>query len=85
MREAKSKTETPFEVLCAEPEQINPAVILAEELMRRDVLASLEFDNLETISATLDYSRAEIGRIELHFAALVKTPGAASAVVPAGF
>ena len=85
MSNAKSKADTPFEILCGELEQINPAIILAEELLRRDVLASLEFDNLETISATLDYSRAEIGRIELHFAALVKTPGAASAVVPAGF
>jgi len=85
MREAKNEAQTPFEILSGEPEEVNPAIILAEELMRRDVLASLEFDNMETIIETLSHSRAEIGRIEGHFAALIKTPGATSSVVPVGF
>jgi hypothetical protein len=75
----------PFEILCGEPERINPAIILAEELMRRDVLASFDFDNFERVAETLSHSRAEIGRIEQHFDALSRTPGAASAVVPLGF
>ena len=84
-RNAESETNAPFEVLCNEPEEINPAIILAEELMRRDVLASFDFDNFERVEATLAYSRAEIGRIQQHFDALAKTPSAASASVPVGF
>lgn len=84
-RNAEAETNTPFEILCGEPERINPAIILAEELMRRDVLASFDFDNFERVAETLSHSRAEIGRIEQHFDALSKTPGAASAVVPLGF
>ncbi len=85
MRRAKSKTNTPFEILCSEPEEINPAIILAEELIRRDTLENLDYENFEAISETLAYSRSEIGKIEQHLAALVKTPGAASSVVPSGF
>ncbi len=85
MRRAKSETNTPFEILCSEPEEINPAIILAEELMRRDVSENLDYENFEAISETLRYSRNEIGKIEQHFAALVKIPGAASSVVPVGF
>lgn len=81
----KAETETPFEILCAEPEEINPAIILAEELMRRDVAAGFDFDNFDAITETLNYSRAEIGVIERHLDALAKTPGAASAIVPIGF
>ena len=84
-RIAEAEKNTPFEILCNEPERINPAIILAEELMRRDVLASFDFDNFERVAETLSHSRAEIGRIEQHFDALSKTPGAASAVVPLGF
>ena len=85
MRKAKSKAQTPFDILCDEPEEINPAIILAEELMRRDISENLDYENFEAISETLSYSRSEIGKIEQHFAALVKTPGAASSVIPAGF
>lgn len=83
----KTATESPmpFEILCDEPEKINPAIILAEELMRRDTVTSFDFDNFDGIAETLAEARAEIERVEQHFAALVKTPGAASAVVPVGF
>ena len=35
---------TPFEFLCAAKEQINPAILLAEELMRKDIAEILDFE-----------------------------------------
>jgi len=82
---AATQSPMPFEILCDETEKINPAIILAEELMRRDTVTNFDFDNFDGIAETLAEARAEIERVEQHLAALVKTPGAASAIVPVGF
>lgn len=71
--------------MCECAEQINPAIILAEELMRKDAAQTLDFDDLELVAKTLEDSRREIKALEIHFVALVKTPGAASQKVPVGF
>lgn len=78
-------TASPFEILCEADERLNPAIILAEELMRKDVYFALEFEDLERAEKTLAASRFEIERVESQFNALVKSTPAASAKVPVGF
>ena len=91
-RSTKAKTRcttntsaTPFEVLCESPDQINPAIILADELMRKDISEGLGFEDLERAEKTLALSRREIERVEQQFVALVKTPPAPSLKIPVGF
>lgn len=80
LRQAK-----PFEILCELPEQINPAIILAEEMMRKRFTSVLDFDEIELAEQTLEFSRNEIQRVETQFAALTKTPAAPSLIIPSGF
>lgn len=75
----------PFEILCELPEQINPAIILAEQMMRKRLTSVLDFDEIELAEQTLEFSRNEIQRVETQFAALAKTPAAPSLNVPSGF
>lgn len=77
--------ESPFEVLCREPEQINPAIVLAEKLMRKDLGEAFDIDDIRRAEETINASRREIGRVEAQFAALVKTPPRGSAKIPVGF
>jgi len=71
--------------LCGEPEQINPAILLAEEMMRKQIGGTIDFDDIRRAEETINASRREIGRVEMQFVALVKTPAAASAKIPVGF
>jgi hypothetical protein len=82
---ANISSPSPFDVLCEADERINPAIILAEELMRKDVYFALEFEDLERAEQTLAASRREIERVESQFTALVKSTPAASAKIPVGF
>ncbi len=75
----------PFEILCELPEQINPAIILAEEMMRKRFTSVLDFEEIELAEQTLEFSRNEIQRVETQFAALAKTPAAPSLIIPSGF
>jgi hypothetical protein len=77
--------ESPFEILCAADEQINPAILLAEELMLKGMVEAFDFDEIERAEAVLNLSRDEISRIENQFTALVKTPPAPAASIPIGF
>ena len=74
-----------FEILCESPDQINPAIILADELMRKNITEGLGFEDLERAEKTLALSRREIERVEQQFVALVKTPPAPSSKIPVGF
>ena len=76
---------TPFEFLCNESEQINPAILLAEELMRKDIAEILDFDDLARAEKTLAVSRREIEAVASGFEALIKTPATASEHIPIGF
>ena len=76
---------TPFEILCGEPEQINPAILLAEELMRKVMADVLDFADIERAEKTLRFSRYEISRIEMQFSALVGSKPTASSLIPDGF
>ena len=84
-RKADIRAVSPLEILCAEPEQINPAILLAEELMRKGIADVLNFDDLQRAEETLFFSRREIQRVETQFAALLKTPAAAASEIPVGF
>lgn len=77
--------ETPFEILCAAGEQINPAIILAEELMRKGMAEAFDFAEIERAEKVLNYAREEIGRTEAHFTALVKTHPTPANSIPFGF
>lgn len=76
---------SPFEILCESEEQINPAILLAEELMRKGIKDVLEWGDLERAEEVLIFSREEIGRVETQFTALVKTPAEPSRQIPVGF
>lgn len=82
---AHIEAASPFEILREADERINPAIILAEELMRKDVCFALEFEDLELAEQTLAASRREIERVENQFAALVKSTPTPCAEVPVGF
>jgi hypothetical protein len=76
---------TPFEILSNEPEQINPAILLAEELMRKDLSEVFDLADIESARETLVLSNLEIERVESQFKALVKTQAKAGSSIPIGF
>ena len=84
-KDARVSAASPFEGLCEADERVNPAIILAEELMRKDVYFALEFEDLERAEQILAASRREIERVESQFTALVKSTPAASREIPVGF
>lgn len=84
-QEANNSNLTPFEILCDEPEQINPAILLAEELVRKGVADMLNFADIKRAEETLVKSRYEIGRVEMQFKSLVKTPASPGGKIPIGF
>lgn len=79
------QAETPFEILCAADEQINPAIILAEALMRKNLAEVFDFVEIERAEEVLVYAREEIGRTQAHFTDLVKTHPTPANSVPLGF
>jgi hypothetical protein len=81
----QTQSETPFEILCAADEQINPAIILAEELMRKNLAEVFDFAEIERAEKVLLDARAEIGRTEVHFTTLVKTHPTPANSIPLGF
>ena len=81
----QTESETPFEILCAADEQINPAIILAEELMRKSMAEVFDFAEIERAEEVLLVAREEIGRTERDFTDLVKTPPAPGSSIPLGF
>ena len=78
-------TQSPFEILCGEPERINPAILLADEMMRKQLGETIDFEDIRRAEETINASRREIGRVESQFVALVKTPAFAGAKIPVGF
>lgn len=84
-RSPEKAAQSPFEILCGEPERINPAILLAEEMMRKQLGGAINFEDVQRAEETISASRFEIGRVESQFAALVKTPPRAAAKIPIGF
>ncbi len=72
-------------ILLGEPEQINPAIILADKLMRRDVAELLSMEEVAEAEQVLDIGAREIEAIDGHRAAFLKSPPSALQYVPRGF
>lgn len=77
--------QTPFETLCLEPEQLNPAIILAEDLMRRDAAELLSTQDVKRAEEVLQVGAKEIEVIERHLAAVKRSQPTAWMRVPLGF
>ncbi|MFN0140843.1 MAG: hypothetical protein ACKVQW_12255 [Pyrinomonadaceae bacterium] len=77
--------ESPLKLLQAENEQINPAIILAERLMRRDAEQLLTVEEVNEAENILAIGTQEIEAIELHRKAFKKIPASAIDYVPIGF
>lgn len=76
---------SPFEMICGFDERINPAIILAEELMRKDLCRAMNFADIEEAETTLQFARLEIEKVERQFAHIVKTKPQPSRQIPTGF
>ncbi|HRI05281.1 MAG TPA: hypothetical protein PLL77_16205 [Pyrinomonadaceae bacterium] len=77
--------ESPLELLRAENEQINPAIILAERLMRREATELLSVEEVTEAENILAIGTDEIEAIESHRKAFQKSPASAIDFVPVGF
>lgn len=77
--------DLPVELLRAEDERINPAIILADSLMRRDAEKLLTVEEVSEAEKVLAIGTQEIEAIEFHRKAFLKTPASAIDYVPVGF
>ncbi len=77
--------ETPVDILASEPETINPAIILADQLMRREVADLLTVAEIKHAEQVLEVGTREIETIERHKAAFLKSPATCAAYIPCGF
>lgn len=77
--------QSPLELLIGEVEQINPAILLAEEFMRRDAEELLSAEDINRAEEVLHIGRTEIDVIERQVAALVRSSASPSASLPIGF
>lgn len=76
---------SPFDILIAETEQINPAILLAEEFMRRDAADLLSAEDINRAEKILLVGSNEIETIKRQEAAFGRTAANPSAVLPIGF
>lgn len=77
--------ETPLDLLIGETERVNPAILLAEEFMRRDAADLLSADEIDRAAEVLNDGRAEIETIRRQIAAFAKSAPSASSRTPIGF
>jgi len=77
--------DSPVSILRAEPERINPAIILADRLMRRDAEELLTVAEVAEAENVLAIGNEEIEAIECHRKAFLKTPASAIDYIPVGF
>ncbi len=77
--------ESPLELLRAENEQINPAIILADQLMRREASELLTVEEVNDAENILDIGTQEIEAVESHRKAFQKSPASAIDYLPIGF
>ena len=80
-----SGDDSPVVLLRAEDEQVNPAIILADRLMRRDAEKLLTVEEVAEAEKVLAMGTQEIEAIEFHRKAFLKTPASAIDYVPLGF
>jgi len=78
-------SRSPLELLIEEGEQINPAILLAEEFMRRDAADLLNVEEINRAEETLHNARTEIDVIKRQTAAFARSPALPSPELPIGF
>lgn len=78
-------SQSPLEILLGETEQLNPAIILADELMRRDAAELLSVEEIAKAEGTLEIGAREIETIDGHRKAFLKSPPTPIRYVPCGF
>jgi hypothetical protein len=76
---------SPLELLIDEVEQINPAILLAEEFMRRDAADLLSAEEITRADEILYIGRTEIDVIKRQIAALARSIPSPSVRLPIGF
>jgi hypothetical protein len=76
---------SPLEILMGETEQLNPAIILADELMRRDASALLSVAEVAQAEKILELGAREIETIDGHRKAFLKARPTPYGYVPSGF
>lgn len=76
---------SPLELLIDEVEQINPAILLAEEFMRRDAADLLSADEITRADEILHIGRTEIDVIKRQIAAFARSSPSPSVRLPIGF
>jgi hypothetical protein len=79
------KDESPLEMLAAESEQVNPAILLAEEFLRRDAADLLGVRDIKRAEEILYIGRMEIETMQRHLAVFVRLPATPSINIPTGF
>ena len=79
------KVDSPLEILLVETEQLNPAIILADELMRRDAAELLTAAEIANAEKVLEIGAREIETIDGHRKAFLKSPATPIQYVPCGF
>lgn len=77
--------DVPLAILIKEPQQLNPAIILAEELMRRDAAELLSVEEVAAAEKVLEIGASEIQAIEHHKAAFLKSRATSAIYVTHGF
>ncbi len=77
--------DSPVSILRAEPERINPAIVLADNLMRRDAEELLTVEEVAEAESVLAIGNDEIEAIESRRKAFLKTPASPIDYIPLGF
>ena len=78
-------SESPMKTLTDEIEQVNPAILLAEEFMRRDMADVLSTEDIQRAEEIIYLGQCEIEAIKRQLVAFDRTPASASPSIPTGF
>lgn len=76
---------SPLAILIGETEQINPAILLAEEFMRRDAADLMSAEDINRTEEVLAIGRSEIDTIRRQEAAFARSAATSSTALPVGF
>lgn len=77
--------ESPLDILIGETEKVNPAILLADEFMRRDPADLLSAEEINRAGEVLEGGRMEIETIRHRIAAFVRSSPGSSKRIPTGF
>lgn len=77
--------ESPLEILIGETEQVNPAILLADEFMRRDAADLLSAEDVNRAEEVLNEGRMEIETVRRQIATFERSPASPSIHTPTGF